>query len=485
MNKKSLVVSYNDLADDIAKPYFLYKSLKKTSFKPYFLINESKKKSAFLNFHGAKYITFKILTISNVFYLILGLFVSFLASYKIKKEFEDIAFKSFCISAKNRVGGLRLISSRKLNYLRLKFLIVKIIVKGFLFIKFSFHKSVDNVILDERHKLPESIIYYLAIGNNIPVTQYTRGPYQNSLGIKKLFLKNWWHHPLSDSKAILNQKIDDSNFPNDWEKKLLNEISKRYERNHWYDRNLIVGAKNKQSFKKLFHKDIEDYVLIVPHIFWDATFSYGESIFEDYLSWLVEVLNLASKTNLKYICKLHPDLEWKSKRLMKGFDHLDFISKKVSEFKADNVRILSPETEISPLSLIKNAKAVLTVRGTAGLEAACFGVPTMTAGSGRYSSFGFTINSSSKEEFEKNFLEIKNLKSLSNDQIENARKLAFKIFFQKPLILNSLNLARDLSKDMSMDSLLESFQEDSFEGDYKKYKFHDFFKEEIFDIYST
>ena len=170
---------------------------------------------------------------------------------------------------------------------------------------------------------------------------------------------------------------------------------------------------------------------------------------------------------------------------MKGFDHLDFISKKVREFKADNVRILSPETEISPLSLIKNAKAVLTVRGTAGLEAACFGVPTMTAGSGRYSSFGFTINSSSKEEFEKNFLEIKNLKSLSNDQIENARKLAFKIFFQKPLTLNSLNLARDLSKDMSMDRLLESFQEDSFEEDYKKYKFHDFFKEEIFDIYST
>ena len=138
MNKKSLVVSYNDLADDIAKPYFLYKSLKKTSFKPYFLINESKKKSAFLNFHGAKYITFKILTISNVFVLFSDccLFSCFLQNQK----FEDIAFKSFCISAKNRVGGLRLISSKKLNYLRLKFLIVKIIVKGFLFIKFSFHR---------------------------------------------------------------------------------------------------------------------------------------------------------------------------------------------------------------------------------------------------------------------------------------------------------------------------------------------------------
>ena len=42
MNKKSLVVSYNDLADDIAKLIFST-IVEKTSFKPYFLINESKR----------------------------------------------------------------------------------------------------------------------------------------------------------------------------------------------------------------------------------------------------------------------------------------------------------------------------------------------------------------------------------------------------------------------------------------------------------
>lgn len=483
MSKKSLVVSYNDLEDDIAKPYFLYKALQRSSFEPTFLINDSQRKQDFLSSRKASYLVLEKIKLINLFYLFIGLFVSFHPSYKIRDIYEDIAFKSFCISSRHRVGGISLIPKTKLYQIKFKYLVTKTFTIGFLYRKLSFHKKVDNVIFDERHKLPESIIYYLALENNIPAIQYTRGPYKNSLGIKKLSNRNWWHHPLSDTDAIYSKHIDDSTFPEDWELNLMQEFEKRYEENHWYDRDLTVGANNRDSFKSLFNDSVEDYALIVPHILWDATFSYGENIFVDYLTWLVKVLELSAKANIKFVCKLHPDLMWKAKRLAQGFDHLGFITTKLEELGAENIIILSPETNISPISLIRNSKAVLTVRGTAGLEAACYGVPTMTAGSGRYSSFGFTLDSETEEDFTNNFQKINKLEKLTESQMITARKLAYRIFFQKPLPLKSINLSRDLSRNMNADEFSQSFLESEFENDFSKYNFEKFFKSDTNDIY--
>ena len=484
MKKKSLVVSYNDLEDDIAKPYFLFKVLEESSFESIFLINNSQRKKEFLKLYKANYILLKKIQLINLFYLIIGFFVSFLPSYKIKKKYEDIAFKSFCVSARHRVGGISLISPVKLYLIKARFFLMKITTIGFLFCRISIHKNVENVVLDERHKLPESFIFYIALTNNIPVIQYTRGPYKNTIGVKKLTNSNWWHHPLSDTKAIFSKNIDDSQFPEDWEELLIQEFEKRYKENHWYDRDLTVGNKNIDSFESLFKEKKEDYALIVPHIMWDATFSYGENIFQDYLSWLIKVLELAAEVDLKFFCKLHPDLIWKSHRIEKGFDHLTFINSKIKELGASNIQILPPETNISPLSLIQNSRIVLTVRGTAGLEAACYGVPVLTGGSGRYSSFGFTVDSNSIEEFENNFKKIKEFSVLNDSQIKTARKLAYRIFFQKPLMLESINLSRDLSRDMSTEEFSKSFNPHRFNMDFNNYNFTNLFRNDEYDIYS-
>ena len=147
-------------------------------------------------------------------------------------------------------------------------------------------------------------------------------------------------------------------------------------------------------------------------------------------------------------------------------------------------RFLPPETNISPLSLIQNSRIVLTVRGTAGLEAACYGVPVLTGGSGRYSSFGFTVDSNSIEEFENNFKKIKEFSALNDSQIKTARKLAYRIFFQKPLILESINLSRDLSRDMSAEEFSKSFNPHRFNMDFNNYNFTNLFRNDEYDIYS-
>lgn len=108
----------------------------------------------------------------------------------------------------------------------------------------------------------------------------------------------------------------------------------------------------------------------------------------------------------------------------------------------------------------------------------------MTAGSGRYSSFGFTLDSNSIKDFENNFKKIKDLSPLNVDQIKTARKLAYRIFFQKPLKLESINLSRDLSRNMKPEEFSRSFKPEKFNTDFINYDFASLFKRDVFDIYT-
>ena len=48
------------------------------------------------------------------------------------------------------------------------------------------------------------------------------------------------------------------------------------------------------------------------------------------------------------------------------------------------------------LFFFQNIDFALTVRGTVGCELACYGVPVITAGTGRYSHQGFTVDPSKR-----------------------------------------------------------------------------------------
>ena len=46
---------------------------------------------------------------------------------------------------------------------------------------------------------------------------------------------------------------------------------------------------------------------IFAHILWDATYFYGDSIFDDYEQWLIETIRLANRNDaVNWIIKLHP-----------------------------------------------------------------------------------------------------------------------------------------------------------------------------------
>jgi hypothetical protein len=82
----------------------------------------------------------------------------------------------------------------------------------------------------------------------------------------------------------------------------------------------------------------------------------------------------------------------------------------------------------------------LTVRGTVGIEAASFGVPVLTAGTGRYDRRGFTIDSDSRDEYLEKLAHLQEIPRLSPAQQELAERFAYGLFVLRPFALETVTI---------------------------------------------
>ena len=141
-------------------------------------------------------------------------------------------------------------------------------------------------------------------------------------------------------------------------------------------------------------------MLVFPHIFWDGTFFWGHDLFPNYEAFFAETLKIAYATpRANWIVKIHPANLVKNRR-----DGFAGRSNEMQVIEAmgslpPHIKVLDATTDISTLSLYEIGDVCVTVRGTVGMEAACFGLTTVTAGTGRYDRLGFTIDPETPEEF--------------------------------------------------------------------------------------
>jgi len=106
----------------------------------------------------------------------------------------------------------------------------------------------------------------------------------------------------------------------------------------------------------------------------------------------------------------------------------------------DHIKILYPDTEINTLSLFNAIDYGVTVRGTVGIELPCYGIPAITAGSGRYSGRGFTIDHKTVEEYRNTLRGIQNIQKLDQRVVSLARRYAFVAFNLRPLEIRSFQI---------------------------------------------
>jgi len=192
--------------------------------------------------------------------------------------------------------------------------------------------------------------------------------------------------------------------------------------------------------------------VVFSQVLWDANLFYGEDLFEDAGEWFVETVRAAcANPALNWLIKLHPANVWKRKYedITQKYTERALIDKAIGALPT-HVTVIAADDDISTLSLFESIDYGVTVRGTSGMELACFGKHCVTAGTGRYSGLGFTLDSTSREQYLQRLMSLHRLPAMSDEETQRAKWHAYAAFALRPWPMLSSKaefMYRDQGKD--------------------------------------
>jgi hypothetical protein len=293
------------------------------------------------------------------------------------------------------------------------------------------------VLLLEKGLSPMAELFYRCLADGIPVIQYQGSQETNGFALKRYSLPNRFSHPFSLDSSTWS-RVQNMEWSIAYEEQLMKDFKASYAEGSWFNRKFLHQGKKIKSAAEVRAQlkldPSKKTAVIFSHVLWDATFFYGEGLFENYETWLLRTVRAACENSkVNWVIKFHPDLVWKLKVEGHSGELRDTIAIR-SEVGTlpEHVQIVLPETDISSYSFFEITDYCLTVRGTIGIEMACHGVPVITAGTGRYSGLGFTIESSSEEEYLNRLARIDETPPMSRHEIELARRFAYTLFKRRP-----------------------------------------------------
>ena len=239
-----------------------------------------------------------------------------------------------------------------------------------------------------------------------------------------------------------------------------------YRSGSWYDEvgtqfNTRVVAKDSIA-AELNLDPAKKVAVIFPHLFWDATFFWGEDLFADYKDWFCQTIKAAAVNDrVNWVIKIHPAGVVKDARDGYRGESSEMIAiRETLGTLPDHIKVIAPESRISTFSLFGLMDYCLTVRGTIGIEAAVFGSAVLTAGTGRYDGYGFTIDSANREEYLRRLSAIEAVPPPSPEQVDLARRYAYGLFLLRPLKVDTVRFGykRDSSASLQIELTLQDGQ---------------------------
>lgn len=309
--------------------------------------------------------------------------------------------------------------------------------------------TFEAVLFHEKGYTPFGELYHSAVLHDLNVVQYHYAQKPKSFVLKRYNKANRKQHPFSLSEQSWKhvQLLD---WPKSEEDVFMDILHESYEAGTWFNRKALLADKSLQS-PEIVRKELgidpkKKVAMIFSHVLWDASFFFGESLFDDYEHWLVETVKAACANDaVQWYIKLHPDYIWKMKDMGAGVKPQDVlaIESDVGTLP-DHVRVIPPETSITTYSFFPVIDYCITVRGTIGLEAPCFGIPVFTAGTGRYSNMGISVDSSSPEEYLERMRSIQEYPKLNDEETSLARRHAWAVFEKRIIIFHAFELTRKL-----------------------------------------
>lgn len=292
------------------------------------------------------------------------------------------------------------------------------------------------VLFFEKGYTPLGEIFDVVVNRGLNVIQWSYTHRNDAFTLKRYTREMRYCHPFSLSDKTWDF-VRQMPWTDEHESVLMGEMKGRYKKGTWFNR---YGMKQKtrktrEEIERQLDLDTSKKTAVVfSHVLWDATFFYGNNIFETYEDWLIETVRTAIlNPSVNWLVKLHPHYVWKIKK--EGINEKIRDNSVISEefgVLPNHVKLLNPDTDISTFALFDVTDYCLTVRGTIGMEMSCFGIPVLTAGTGRYSNRGFTIDSESYEDYIDKLRHIQDLPSLNAEQTVLARKHAYALFNLRP-----------------------------------------------------
>ncbi|MBA2486789.1 MAG: hypothetical protein H0V35_11945 [Nitrospira sp.] len=292
---------------------------------------------------------------------------------------------------------------------------------------------------------PRGELFDVCLAAGIDTITWNAAHKNNQLMLKRYSQANRDVHPASLSSKTWNALAAGSWTEPD-RKRLRSEVVGSYLSGEWYSE---VGTQfhttlqeAEETRRTLNLDDRKKTAVIFSHIFWDGTFFYGTDLFGSYEEWFIETMKAAcANPHVNWVVKVHPANIVKNVR--------DGVESEPSELTAirslggdlpPHVRIIQPDSRMSTLSLYAVMDYCVTVRGTVGIEAASFGIPVLTAGTGRYDRLGFTIDSDSKAQYLDRLTRIQEVPPLSAEQRDLAERFAHGVFVLRPFSLRTVTL---------------------------------------------
>lgn len=310
----------------------------------------------------------------------------------------------------------------------------------------------------DRGYTPQGDLFHCVIskgGTCITMNASHRG---GALVFKRYGDHNRTLHPTSLSEESWRRFREMKWTPAHWQR-LRTEVEQCYAEGEWYSAAGSQFNKTMASVEDLRARLKLDPSLPVavmfPHMFWDASFAWGTDLFRHYEEWFRETVKAMCRNDrLNWVIKIHPANATKDARDGYEGEHSELRAMRdvVGELPP-HVRLLNSGSEISTLAVYRLMDYCLTVRGTAGVEAAMYGKPVFTAGTGRYSGRGFTRDSRSAQEYLDRLARLEREPAMTEQEIELARRFAYGIFIGRPRSYETIrfNFQRDRAASLRVD----------------------------------
>ncbi len=300
----------------------------------------------------------------------------------------------------------------------------------------------------ERGYSPSAELFDACLSSGVDAVQWVSAPLDGALLFKRYRLENRMQHPLTLSTASW-EKIRSETFSQDDAARLLDHHRAIYSTGGLYNRQKLQENKSivdRQALVESLQLDPEKKIAVIYcHILYDATFFYGKNLFPDYLTWLVETVRAAIRNpNLNWIVKVHPVNLWRSRMDGKPMEQLETIAlRDAFGDLPSHIRIMPADTPINTYTLFSTTDYGLTVRGTIGMELPCYGIPVITAGTGRYSGWGFTIDPATPEDYINLLGRLQDISLLPVQQIEAAQRYAHAVLYRRPWPIRGVEIDYD------------------------------------------